>query len=92
MSATDYLAASLPLDSRVNVTVTRVNRMGTARWMTVHTLDGEDLTPAVAALLGARLDKAGAMYVRGTGMDMRFHVLEGLSWRLFGQVGRLHRA
>lgn len=55
------------------VIVTRVNRMGDARWMRViASVDGEplDITGYVALVVGAKRDKGGDIYVSGVGMNM----------------------
>lgn len=80
------LRAMLPVGATILPMVTRVNQSGTARWMRVVACDNgapTDVTRYVADVLGYRVDNDGAMYVRGTGMDMRFKITSDLARTLW---------
>ena len=76
---------SITPTTKIYTTVTKVNRMGTARWIKVYMVkDGDifNLTPIVGNLLEYNRTDDG-LHVTGCGMDMCWHLVYTLSRTLF---------
>ena len=85
----------IPRNTRVLVLPVHVNREGTSRQMRVvctsADLAPQDVTELVAQAVGSRMGKHGVI-VRGTGMDMRYHLLTSLSSAIHGEYNVLRLA
>lgn len=72
-----------------------VSQSGMSRRISLLTID--DNTPSfwdysISKATGVRLHKDQGLVVRGCGMDMGFHLVDNLSWALFGEGNKLrHR-
>lgn len=85
--ATEYLRRILKPGDTVFTTVKQVARSGMSRHICLHIIDGtniRDITHLVGLALDERQsDKTGGLVIRGCGMDMGFHVVYNLGYRLW---------
>jgi hypothetical protein len=69
-----------------------VSASGMSRRIDFYSLKGGVpvwLSGYMAGLLGYKVHKQGGLVVTGSGMDMGFHVVSGLAYRLFGAESAL---
>lgn len=64
-----------------------VSQSGMLRSIEVYTEDGTNITDLVAELCGYTFHKTGGLRVTGVGMDMGFHVVYDLSFKLYCEEG-----
>lgn len=86
----DQLRALLPPGSTVYCILRRVSRSGMMRHIALLAImpDGtpHDITGRAAVVLGWTWDRdTGGLKVSGCGMDMGFHAVDTLAWKLYGQ-------
>ena len=80
--AARYLKELLRPGDTVQTILRHVSRSGMMRHISV-TFKGEDITWQVAALLDEKRANDGGIKVGGCGMDMGFHLVSGMSAKLF---------
>ena len=91
-SAYQRLYQTFPRGARVTTVVTHVSASGMSRRFRVlaarsSRTEGpwiDDMTLSVARVLGWRTTDRGELVVAGAGMDMGFHTVYTLAWRLYG--------
>ena len=90
-----YLRKICKPGTRVYTIVRHVSRSGMSRLIDVYTIRQNRpiyLSGHVAFALGmARDHKTGALRVRGCGMDMGYHVVNSMSYRLHGYKSRFKK-
>ena len=86
--ATESLREALPEGTTVYCIVTKVAPSGMSRHIRFKYVKGGrilDATARIGIALGYTYkDDTHSLLVRGCGMDMGYHVVEGLSFRLYG--------
>ena len=87
-SAYRRLLSALPRGAEATTVVTHVSSSGMSRRFRVLGVDTDsrvdDVTLAVARVLGWEATDRGELVVRGAGMDMGFHTVYTLASRLYG--------
>ena len=74
----------LPPGTTVHTILRHVSRSGMMRHISVIGPNNEDITWQVARALGEKINpKTGGIKVGGCGMDMGFHLVYSLSYRLY---------
>jgi hypothetical protein len=88
----DDLRRVLVVGDRVYSVLRHVSASGMSRRIDFYAIkDGAPvyLSGAMAGLLSYKRHKQGGLVVTGCGMDMGFHVVSGLAYRLFGAESAL---
>jgi hypothetical protein len=88
---TERLRSELPPGASVATQVLHVSRSGMSREIGAYIVrDGEivNISWEVAAITGQRYGQRGGVIVGGAGMDMTFHLVYGLSRRLYPEGHR----